>query len=350
MTRLNTLAQDNFIIESKIRSLQADTVLPADLLTGRSVVFIYTPYYEQQSISEWEEVAKKSHELLKKAGIDAVAYYNIYDIFSGPDATESYSAALNKRKIKNLIIIKWSPREEDVSRRAEVIVTTFNGSKTFITLGQKAWITGASGTEAPLNHLYRTAAQSGLKFSNYLIIDNPEFFKGQISMKGKRFESYWPDLKIDKLAVPYFALADTTQESDMVISVNKMIREENMMLDSIMKIYPFKMALVREEREEELKRMGFQYILLYVNGPGRSIREMLQYTQDGNETDYISETKSGPQAGIKKIPAGAPVYKFYIKQLYSGNVYLGTTWDASPQWNVALENYLYNLRKEMKVE
>jgi len=279
-----------------------------------------------------------------------VAYYNIYDIFSGPDATETYSTALNKRKIKNLVIIKWSAQEQDVSRKAELIITEFNGSKTFITLGQKAWLSWASDIETPLNELYRTAAQSGLVFSNYLIIDSPEFFKGNISMKGKRYESYWPDLKLDKLAVPYFALADITQKSEIVESVNSMIRQENVMLDSIMRIYPFKYGLLYEEREEELKKLGYQYILLYVNGPGRSVREMLQYNQDGKETHYISEVKAGHQAGIKRLSAGEPVYKFYIKQLYSGNVYLGTTWDADTNWEVALRNYIYNLRKEMKVE
>ena len=342
-------AQENFLIESKLRSMQSDTLLPVNLLMERTVVMVYAPYYEGQSANEWKEVAKKVHGYLKKAGVDAVAYYNMYEIFAGGDVSRGFARDLSKRAIQNMIVIEWKPYLAE--NRFRLMVTSFSGDENFITLGQKGWIREGNEVESVSQQLYLACKTSGLSFANYLIIDQPEFFKGTQVFSGKRYELFWSDLRIDKLAIPQFPLADTTLSSPLVAEVNALIKQENQKLDSIIRTtYPFQGVLTSSSDIEVLKKEGFQYMLLYVSGPGRSVRDLLEYKQVPGETHYISQVLGGPDKGLKRLPAEAPVYKFYIKQLYSGNVYLGSVWDADTHWEQALSHFIQNMRTELKVE
>ncbi|MDN4165497.1 hypothetical protein QWY31_08295 [Cytophagales bacterium LB-30] len=346
----SSLAQENFLIESKLRSMQADTLLPSNLLMERTVVMVYAPYYEGQSANEWNEVAKKVHGYLKKAGIDAVAYYNMYEIFAGGDVSRAFARDLSKRNIQNMIIVEWKPYLAG-NERFRLMVTSFSGDENFISLGQKGWIRQGAEPESVSQQLYLASRSSGLSFSNYLIIDQPEFFRGTQVFSGKRYELFWSDLRIDKLAIPRFPLADSTQNSPLVAEVNQAVRQENLLLDSLISAtYPFQGILTTSSDIEVLKKEGFQYILLYVSGPGRSVRELLEYKKVPGETHYISQILDGPNKGLKRLPAEAPVYKFYIKQLYSGNVYLGSVWDADTDWEQALSHFIQNMRVELKVD
>jgi hypothetical protein len=51
---------------------------------------------------------------------------------------------------------------------------------------------------------------------------------------------------------------------------------------------------------------------------------------------------------IKTIPIEVPVYKFYIKHLEYGNIFLGNKWDADQTWQVALANHLQLMRLDLK--
>jgi len=46
---------------------------------------------------------------------------------------------------------------------------------------------------------------------------------------------------------------------------------------------------------------------------------------------------------VERIHAKAPIYKYYIKHIRTGEIYLGKQWDAAESWHEALNNYLNNL-------
>jgi hypothetical protein len=52
---------------------------------------------------------------------------------------------------------------------------------------------------------------------------------------------------------------------------------------------------------------------------------------------------------IKTIPTTDRVYKFYMKNLEYGNIFLGNKWDADTSWQDALRNYVMALRADAKI-
>jgi hypothetical protein len=56
----------------------------------------------------------------------------------------------------------------------------------------------------------------------------------------------------------------------------------------------------------------------------------------------------GGDAQLKNIPSQTPVYKFYFKHIDSGNVFLGTKWDADITWEQALKNQYRAFKAELK--
>jgi len=62
----------------------------------------------------------------------------------------------------------------------------------------------------------------------------------------------------------------------------------------------------------------------------------------------VTVKQNGGRAILRSIPKRAPVYKYYIKHIYSGDVYLGTGWDADETWQEALQNHMDNLLKALE--
>ena len=67
------------------------------------------------------------------------------------------------------------------------------------------------------------------------------------------------------------------------------------------------------------------------------------------ESALISVTYPNGQQQLKSFSANTPVYKFYFKHIDSGNVFLGTKWDADLTWEQALKNQIKGFKAELKV-
>ncbi|MEJ2003623.1 MAG: hypothetical protein P8X57_01370 [Cyclobacteriaceae bacterium] len=113
-----------------------------------------------------------------------------------------------------------------------------------------------------------------------------------------------------------------------------------------MKFYPYKWDFVDPgDSEREIRSDGYQFILHYVHTTGESVRELLEY--DAEADSYVSTSIKNGEPYDVSYDKDLPVYKFYIKHIYSGNVFLGRTYDAAPSWEEALRMYIANLRKEL---
>jgi hypothetical protein len=145
-------------------------------------------------------------------------------------------------------------------------------------------------------------------------------------------------------------LANKNLEKE-VEKFNERLPRDNRSLEAVMQEYPYEYGQVDYDpaKEDALRTAGYQYVLLRLYSTGEHIRKMLEYDMEADETEYVTLKKDGNQMKLRTIPKDAPVYKYYIKHIYSGDVYLGKPWDADEEWEHALGNYIINMKKELNV-
>ena len=293
----------NVNIPSAFQFATTGSQLPPDLLHTKSVVFVDVIGESNAPKFDWKELAREMHSAFGDIGVDAVAYYYWQDANAGPDAARKLAKELNQRYIENIIYLAY----DQSSKEYILLMAPFDTENPFVDR-QKGAFQLVAGTPTTLaRQLDNMVRRSGIEKENFLVIDVPEFFVGAGNIiRGTRAEGFAQDLKLDKLAVPRFGT------------------EQDSVLAKIMKPYPYEYALVDPERdEEELRQEGFQFILLNLHTREANIREMLGYS------DQASDEKSAQGPRRASAPPGRSVYKFYVKHIYTGDVYLGDTWDAS---------------------
>ncbi len=357
-------AQEEDINIVGFRFLEYVNELPADLLASRSAVLVSVPPRSSRMAErgDWKAFSAEMHREFRKMGIDAVMYLNMEDVMAGVDATEAFSEFLNSRQIKNLILLskvnlKIAGKE---SERVVVVITPYNGGKSFMSHGQPAWKDQDKDQEKVVKNLGRAVYRSKQEQKNFLITETPEFFSDVDIIKSRRFPSFAVDLKIDKLAVPMYTKVEVPADRPGGVVNNNVEKEvekynagvarANNVLESTLKNYPFSYEMVAFDGDEKkLYQQGFQYVLLNLHTTGYTIRELLNYEVDRTETDYITMKVKDGKTVLRTIPVSAPVYKFYVKHLATGDIYLGTKWDADETVDEALTNYINNFKDELKI-
>ncbi|EMR04711.1 hypothetical protein [Cesiribacter andamanensis] len=81
---------------SPVAQLSLNQQLPAELLKSRSVVIVDLPATSKKV--SWEATAKELHQGLRNMGVDPVAYYELGNVRSGPDAIKGFSGIFNSAK------------------------------------------------------------------------------------------------------------------------------------------------------------------------------------------------------------------------------------------------------------
>ncbi len=292
---------------------KASSTLPSDLLHTKSVVFIDAVGSPRGNSQDWKDLAKKIHRSFDEIGIDAVAYYNWQDANAGADATRKLAKELNQRFIENIVYLAYNQESKEYT----LLIAPFDTEKPFVDRQQGAFQLVAGTPKTLARQLDNVVRRSGMEKQNFLVIDVPEFFVGAGNVvRGNRMEGFAQDLKLDKLAIPSFG--DERDEA----------------LKRIMMPYPYEHDFVDPERDEDdLRQDGYQFILLRLHTQEANIKNMLGYRVDPN---------APPPSG-----SGPSIYKYYVKHIYTGDVYVGTNWDASPSWQTALTKHLRSMREAM---
>ena len=109
-------------------SLRETRSFPETIMTERSAVIMNLPYEDYKSLSEI------AHKSLRRAGIDAVAYFYYQDLFAGLDVTPSFVEDLIARKVSNIIYVN---QFDDGLYR--VVVSSFTGDFRFIDPSAQNW-------------------------------------------------------------------------------------------------------------------------------------------------------------------------------------------------------------------
>ena len=305
-------------VDSFLTKLKPGATVPSDLLATRSVV-LHDYTFEQQEL----ETIQKSFQ---QTGIDAVAYYANDLILSGRDITPVLVDYLIGREIKYLIFL-----EKGVGFYSFTI-TPFNNKSDFIDAGQSAWRIKHNNLKEMLGFIYGTALNSQKK-KNFLINDFPEPGIVPNIFKGRRSEYFSLDLKVDKLAVPKFENENMDKELEEFFKT----------------VYQFEYKLTDLATEEkELRKQSLMYVLCYIHTRDGAAKEILGYDMTKSESALASVTYPNGAMQLKTIPSETSVYKFYFRHIDSGNVYLGTKWDADVTWQEALRNYIKGFKGELK--
>jgi hypothetical protein len=299
--------------------LQPGGTMPEKLLSTRSVVF----YTWSMTMKELETI----QATFNRSGIDAVIYLESDLLASGRDVSVGLASYLNTREIANLVIVK----KDD--KGYVLYITDYNRKANLVEQNQPAWSIQNSALDVLLQDVYRTAANS-LKRENMLINEFPEVDMPINPITGKRSEFFAIDLRVDELAVP--KSGDGEQDKE---------------LEEIMKLYPFKYKLTEAGlAESELRKQGYLWVLRFVNTRDRLAKNLLGYDMTKSPSAIVSVMFKETEPQVKNIPANSMVYKYYFKHIDSGNVFLGTKWDADETWQQALLNQLKGLRAELKIQ
>lgn len=305
-------------VDSFLTKLKPGETVPSDLLATRSVV-LHDYTFEQHEL----EAIQKSFQ---QTGVDAVAYYAHDLMLSGRDITPVLVDYLIGRDIKYLIFL------EKGAGFFSFTITPFNNKVDLIDVGQSAWRIKHNNLKEMLGFIYGTALNSQKK-KNFLINDFPEIGIIPNIFKGRRSEYFSLDLKVDKLAVPKFGNENMDKELGEFFKT----------------VYPFEYELTDPATEEkDMRKQKLMYVLCYIHTRNGAAKEILGYDMTKSESAPASVTYPNGAMQLKTIPSETSVYKFYFRHIDSGNVYLGTKWDADVTWQEALQNYVKGYKGELK--
>lgn len=303
----------------RIEQLNLEGGLPEKLLSTRTAVFEHFSLTEK----EIEEIQLS----FQRTGIDAIIHLELDMLFASKDVTKAFSDYLVKREITNLVFI------EKGETGYRITITAFSGKENIVEPKQMAWSTSNRLLTEALKTLYRTAANQQKK-QNLLINDAPETEAVINPIVGKRNDFFASDLKVDPLAVPKTGDPSIDKELEEIFTNN----------------YPLKFKMTEPElTEKELRRQGQLYVMGFIYTRGSVAKELLGYDMTKSESALISVIYPDGEQRLKNIPSNAPVFKFYFKHIDSGNVFLGTKWDADITWQQALLNHIRGMKAELRI-
>lgn len=307
-----------FLSEELLISRLKSGALPEEVMSKRSVVL------HSSTVTPTEISA--IHEGFIRAGIDVVAYFETGRVLAGGDPEKAYNKYLTRREIACVVFIQKK------SSGFSCYITLYNGKTDFVNVGQTAWSVTATSVSQLMNEIYRSALSSYQK-KNLLINEVAETELPVRIIEGTRSETFAYDLKVDNMAVPKFIDSTATKE-----------------LAEIFKTYPLRYQLTDNTiPDKDLRNKGFLYVLCVVHGRSGVAKDLLGYTVTKSESAFVSVTYPNSDVQLKNIPADVEVYKFYVRHIDSGNVFLGTKWDADTSWQQALQNFIKGLKAEMKL-
>ena len=310
------LAQPAHSPESILKLLNLTAPVPEGLLAQRAVVL----YGDGLKQNELEETQKA----FQQTGIDAVAYIPSLQVLAGADIQQAFAKYLTTRNISFIILFNKTPSYSLTFFR-------FNGNAGLLDATTSGWQQTHSVLKELLLTVFRFAV-SNQKKQNLLINDFPETTVNIKYFDGRRNENYTSLVKSFKVAVPSWG-----NEKDDA-RLNQILTE----------YFPLKYEIVPADiAESDLEIKGFKTIIRFVHTSGTIARDLLEYDHAKTGNALASAAIINNDAQLKTIAASAVVYKFYVKQLEYGNLFLGNKWDADPDWQQALVNYLYHMRQQL---
>jgi hypothetical protein len=309
--------------------------LPEKFLEGKSVVLISSAPQARPSMN-WSQIAQEIHPALLDAGGDPVAYYELEEITISEEVQAGYAAAFAKRLISNIVILTRTAQGG-----VALHVANFSANKSLINPTGN-WGIQASSLEMLKENL--TNLGKTVKTQNLLVLDVPEFPSKEpaqglatTSIGGRFFNRNPLNLDVFKLGVPLLGAAGETvalnaYRYDMfgktAATIEAEQAEEKRGMERIFKsLYPYQVEyLTIPKADAELIRDRVQFVLMRVEAREADLMQSMGVPVDNpdEKTDIV--------------------VKYYIKFLVRNELYIGPVWDAHANWEIALTQFLNNLK------
>lgn len=304
-------------------------------LDGKSVVLISSSPAARPSMT-FKSLADEIHQALIEAGGDPVAYYELENVALSETTQAAYAASFSKRLIKNVIILT---RKE--SSEASIHIMPFTGDKNIVSSGAD-WSISADNLE----ELKERVASIGTtrKSKNLLVVEIPEFLAGVSSHEASnRTSAYLPriplNLDVFKLGVPLMGASGesgflTTFRYDLLgKSQEQILAEQKVEKEGLTAIlehrYPYEIEFLTAPRTNtELIEDRVQFVLMRL---------------EGREGDLLENMGLDPK---QSTDPNRLVIKYYIRFLVRNELYIGPVWDADPDWEIALTNFLEQIARD----
>ena len=303
--------------------------LPTTLLQDRSVLIISAQPKANGAMppSQSKEWATTLQAMCARQGVDVVACFQMLDLLSGREPWAAFEQLLVDRGLRHLL---WLQEQENGTFK--LVVAALPEEAPLLGSPINGWTVEGSDMDVLSENFRRALVRAGLPRENFMVLEVPEFFSDVPMITKGRYESFPLDLKLDKIAIRWPEGAAEAAKSEFIT-----------LLDSL---YPYDFGIEpASQTDQQLRSDGYQYVLDWVYATGSSLRQVFNYPIKEGETTYITFMTLGPgQNDIKDIGIYVPVYKYYMRHLLTGDIYLGEQWDADTQWQESLRNFVYNYR------
>ncbi len=313
------------------------STLPLYFLDGKAVVLI-SAAPDARPIVKWKSLAEKMHPVLVEAGGDPVAYYELEEITLSEEIQSQYAQQFKKRQISNIVVITRKSNGQ-----VFVNIMPFNGKSDMISAGEN-WSVEAGNMEVLGEKLL--AVGDSQNSQNLMPLEVPTFLPPLVG-SGSGVEEVAGDfiarnplnLDIFKLGVPLSGVSGqtallTSYRYDLIGRSETAIQAEQQAekagLERILEEhYPHEVVYLNSiKSKEELLEERIQFILMRVEGRERDLMDSMGVTAaTSTDKDRI-------------------VVKYYIKFLVRDELYIGPVWDAHPDGQTALTQFLQNLKGE----
>lgn len=315
-----------------IVAVKGQGALPPSFYDGKSVVLVSTDPAVRPAMP-WQQLSDSIHSYLVAAGADAVAYYELEQVTLSAEKQAEYAKAFQQRGINNLIFVT---RQKD---KTSIHVGSFSGDGKLIA---SAALFGLSGENWKAVGQQLAALGKASPSKNLLIPDLAEFpplGTQESAATAQKFFSRNPlNLEVFRLGIPLegtsavtgatssfrFDLYGKTQET----LLREQVAQKTALEDIFSSQYPHEVTWLTEAKSTpQLLADRVQFVLVKV---------------EGRQADLMKSMGLDPATAEE---GSKTVVKYYIRFLVREELYLGPTWDAHPDWSIALRQFLENLKK-----
>ena len=342
-----SLSQSCPRLEAELALLNfGNAALPEDLGSSRTAVMVC---HQQAPVGEqWKELAAEIHGTLVQMSIDPILYFNAFDFYANEMVNKKFDELLKQRRIKNLLILIVRD-----TYQLELVLVPFNK---FLALNgtATAWRATGNGLGGVLYQLGTTVKEADLPISNFLIATKPEFLEDINLFQGDRLPTYAGAMRRQKVGL---ALLEEIQipgnvnnnQRQTLESYNAQVQATNQRMQEAFEAFKYDWQPIVYTTDEAAMGDRIQYIVFLIHTSGEHIRKMLNYDIDKNETDYLSVT---PGAGeqdmnLKRISSEELVFKVYVTQTRSSDVFVGREWDADDNAGDAVRNFVFTWTRQV---
>lgn len=306
--------------------------IPPSFFDGKSVILVSADPGARPAM-EWKALADSIHTSIVDAGGDPVGYFELEQVALSEATLEGFASGLVQRKVTNVIFVTRQKSQ------TQIHISPFSGDGKLIPTTSVYGISGKDWKECGV--LLANAGKISPS-KNLLVIDVaefPGFAAGENSPATQEFLPRNPlNLEVFKLGIP---LEGSSAETGMVTYFRydmlgkspeaieaEQASQKAQIQDIFNSTYPNQVEWLTEARPaQELIRDRVQFMLVKV---------------EGRQSDLMKSMGLKPLEG----EAGSQtVVKYYIKLLVRDELYIGPEWDAHPDWQVALRQFLLNLKK-----